>query len=238
MPGSLATIVRRHALSVSQASNMLMPSCSSPMSSPIAPEKKERQFSAPCFGAFLDFRSGTSFFFVRRSFLSKDSKVSSFIIHESPIFWPARRPSLKSFLTYWAEHPKVSAVSITLSNIVWLFRLRNTANIPFSPQTAKKTPSGREFLSRYVRPVPDGESHEPVRRTGYFTVSGFLRLSRGRKGHNGGLLTVSLPGYLFESHCFASFDAGGKTCFQWRVLWRGNGSQGHGKTLLSLSRRG
>ena len=74
-----------------------------------------------------------------------------------------------------------------------------------------------------------------VRRTGYFTVTGFLRLSRGRKGHNGGLLTVSLPGYLFESHCFASFDAGGKTCFQWRVLWRGNGSQGHGKALLSLS---
>ena len=74
-----------------------------------------------------------------------------------------------------------------------------------------------------------------VRRTGYFTVTGFLRLSRGRKGHNGG---VSLPGYLFESHCFVSFDAGGKTCFQWRVLWRGNGSQGHGKAFLSLSRRG
>lgn len=108
---------------------------------------------------------------------------------------------------------------------------------PFSAN-GQKTPSGRKFLSRYVRPVQDGESQEPVRRTGYFTASGFLRLSRGRKGHNGGLLTVSLPGYLFESHCFASFDAGGKTCFQWRVLWRSNGSQGHGKTLLSLSRRG
>ena len=31
--------------------------------------------------------------------MSKDSNVSSFIIQESPIFWPARRPSLKSFLT-------------------------------------------------------------------------------------------------------------------------------------------
>ena len=161
MPGSLATIVRRHALSVSQASNMLMPSCYSPMSSPIAPEKKERQFSAPCFGAFLDFRSGTSFFFVRRSFLSKDSKVSSFIIHESPIFWPARRPSLKSFLTYWAEHPKVSAVSITLSNIVWLFRLRNTANIPFFLQTAKKLPRAGSFYPDTFDPCRTGSRMNP-----------------------------------------------------------------------------
>ncbi len=207
------------------------------MSSPIAPEKKERQFSASCFGAFLDFRSGTSFFFIRRSFLSKDSNVSAFIIQESPIFWPARRPSLKSFLTYWAEHPKVSAVSITLSKHCMVISFAKHCKYTLFPANGQKKSLGPEVFIP-IRSTRAGRGVAgSVRRTGYFTVTGFLRLSRGRKGHNGGLLTVSLPGYLFGSHCSASFDAGGKIRFLWGVLWRDNGSQAPGKALLPLSRR-